>query len=373
MNQTHLSRSIRINLLFIVLLWGSVVFGKEPEVHIGRDDRAAIDARIHETIETAGVLLDEAQLSQHISDILIRLIGIQPGTAPPYRIRIINSSELNAFSLSDGTVYISLGIFGMIDNDAQLAMLIAHEIAHVKSDHHRLIRYEMHKRSSSTLWGFNSRYNLRVALSGFSKSQERQADSLAVEMIIQSGYNAWEAKNFFITMYNWLKYKEKSYNEKFATHPKISSRYHAVKKHLQNIGYDSTSGITGEDTYHAAVASCQQQIIDLLIQSNCVNELYAMALSRLNNEQPFAEWFYLRGSLLEKYYPVDSFPVAHYSLTTALAKRPSLTESFRELGWLFLKNDKPDSARTYLSQYLMHTPTAPDTALILYYLDLLNE
>ena len=95
---------------------------------------------------------------------------------------MINSPELNAFSLSDGSIYISLGMFGMIDNDAQLAMLIVHEIAHVNLDHHRRFRRELHRKAAANaFWGGNTPYSLRTALGGFSVSQENQADSAVLD------------------------------------------------------------------------------------------------------------------------------------------------------------------------------------------------
>lgn len=366
-----LLRISRIYPLLFVL--ASHTAGYEHEVDIQRSDRAAIDARIHESIETAGILLEDRVLEQHINNIVAQLAGIQPGTAPPYRVRIISSPELNAFSLSDGTVYMSLGIFGLIENDAQLALLLAHEIAHVDLDHHRLFRYELHRKAAATFWGGSTPYGLRVALSGFSKKQERQADSIGLETVMQHGFNAWSAKDFFSTMYHWLKYKEKSYRKEVATHPKLSQRYKTVVKRLKRMKIDTTSGIVGDSSYHRAIHHHQQKIVNLLMQSNCVNELYVMALSRLDNNQPYPEWFYLRGSLMERYNPVDSFPVAHYSLTTAVRNDPGFTAGFRDLGWLFLKNEEYDSARTYLSRYLTHTPHAADSALILFYLESLDE
>jgi predicted Zn-dependent protease len=362
---------VKACLLLFVLT--TLVFAYENEVEIQRSDRAAIDARLHEAIETAGILLEDVILEQHINGIVAQLTGIQPGTAPPYRIRIINSGELNAFSLSDGTVYMSLGIFGLIDNDAQLAMLLAHEIAHVNLDHHRLFRHELHRKTAASFWGGSTPYNLRVALSGFSKSQEFQADSIALQTVIERGYNAWAAKNLFRRMYYWLRYKEKSYKKEVTTHPKISQRYKIIVKRLKRLNIDSTRGIVGDSSYHTAVRHHQQKIINLLLQSNCVNELYVMALSKLDGNQPYPEWFYLRGSLMERYNPVDSFPVANYSLTTTIRNDPSFTAGFRDLGWLYLKNEQYDSARVYLSQYLTHTPNAPDSALILFYLESLNE
>ncbi len=347
---------------------------KRREVVIQRSDRAAIDARVHEAVEVAGVLLHEEALSEHLNRIVARLVNVPQGTVPPYRILLINGSETNAFSLSDGTVYISLGIFSMIDNDAQLALLLAHEIAHVRLDHHRRFRYELHERAAgSVLFGGDTPYNLRVAMSGFSRSLEKEADSCALRNCIESGYNVWVAKELISTMYSWLKYKEKGYRSSTATHPRFAERYQASKKMLEEIGVDSTSGMVNKQEYYEVLQPHMAHIVRLLRQSNSVRELYKMALRKLDDDVPQPEWYYLRGSLLEHYAPKDSFPVAVYSLTSAFRNDTSNTRSVRDLGWLYLKNGNCDSARVCLERYLAVAPAATDGAIVRFYLERLGE
>jgi predicted Zn-dependent protease len=357
-----------------IFLYYTIAVSWEREIEIHRQDIAAVDATVHEAIETANVLLSAPELEQHIAVMMTLITGTLPGTVPPYRIKVINSSEINAFSLSDGTIYISLGMFGLVDNDAQLAWLLAHEISHVNLNHHRLFRYELHKRTAQNLLPFdNTSFNLRTALSGFSIAQERAADSSALSIIISRGYNAWTGKNILYTMYTWLKYKEKDYDSTNATHPQLSERYKTSRNRLKTINFDTTSGIIGDSSYQAAINNYQYKIIGLLRESNSVNELYAMTKAKIRKNGSIPDWHYLRGSLMERFYPVDSFFIAQTELSTALKLDPSFTIGLRDLGWLFLKNKQYDSARTYLSQYLVHNPQAPDSSLILYYLESISE
>ena len=359
--------------LMLILLY-TVAFAWDNEVEINPVDMADLDARVHEAIETAGILVNDSKLEQHLNELTAQISAVLPGTVPPYRIRIIKSSELNAFSLSDGTIYISLGMFGLIDNDAQMAMLLAHEISHIDLDHHRLFRYELHKTAAfNSFWGGNTPYNLRTALSGFSITQEQAADSSALSIIINRGYNAWASIGLLQTMYIWLKYKERSYDSTIATHPRLYTRYNTCKDHLIKVHFDTTKGYIGDSTYLAAIKKQQRSIVNLLQQSNCVNELYAMTRKKIERYGNVPDWHYLRGSIMERFHPVDSFAIAYNELNTALRLDPSLTAGLRDLGWLFLKNKQYDSARTYLSQYLVHNPHASDSSTILFYLESINE
>lgn len=361
-------------ILLPVFMYCTIATSWEREIEIQRQDIAAVDATVHEAIETANVLLSAPDLEQHVAEIITQITGSLPGTVSPYRVKIINSSEINAFSLSDGTIYISLGIFGLIDNDAQLAWLLSHEISHVNLNHHRLFRYELHKRTSQNLLPFdNTSFSLRTALSGFSIAQERAADSSALSILISRGYNAWIGKNILYTMYTWLKYKEKDYDSTNATHPQLSERYTTSRNHLKSINIDTTSGIVGDSSYQVAISRYQYRIIGLLRESNSVNELYSMTKTKIKKNSTIPDWHYLRASLMERFYPVDSFAVAQTEFSTALKLDPSFTIGLRDLGWLFLKNGQYDSARTYLSQYLVHNPQAPDSSLILYYLESIRD
>jgi len=81
-----------------------------------------------------------------------------------------------------------------------------------------------------------------------------------------------------------------------------------------------------------------------------------------------AEWHYLKGLILERYNPVDSFAIAYQSFKKAIACNPGFTKAFRETGWLFLKNNKKDSAAVYLKKYLSDTPDASDMVVLQFYL-----
>lgn len=362
----------RLCLFLVVLSTFAYTWDREVEIH--REDMADVDSHVHEAIETAGILVKDSKLEEHLNELTANLASSLPGTVPPYRIRVIKSSELNAFSLSDGTIYISLGMFGIIDNDAQLAMLLAHEISHVDLDHHRLFRYELDKNAAiNSFWGGNTPYNLRTALSGFSISQEKAADSSALSILINHGYNAWVGMSLLNTMYIWLKYKEKSYDSATATHPALSTRFNTCKDYLKKVHFDSTKGYIGDSTFMAAIRKQQQSIINLLQQSNCVNELYAMAKSKIDKYSAVPYWHYLQGSIMERFHPVDSFNIAQNELKKALKIDPSFLPGLRDLGWLFLKNKQYDSARAYLSQYLIHNPHSSDSTMILFYLESINE
>lgn len=371
-NTRSLFHICRFCLLMMIL--NTLASAWENEVEIHPADLADVDARIHEAIETAGILVNEPILEKHLNELTTYIADALPGTVPPYRVRIIKSSELNAFSLADGTIYISLGMFGIIDNDAQLAMLLAHEISHIDLDHHRKFRYELDKNAAiNGLWGGNTPYNLRTALSGFSIAQEQAADSSALSILEKRGFNAWIGMSLLNTMYIWLEYKERTYDSTIATHPGLSTRYNTCKNRLIADHIDSTKGFIGDSSYLAAIRKHQRSIVNLLQQSNCVNELYAMTKSKIDKYGAVPDWHYLRGSIMERFDPVDSFTIARNELDTAMRMDPSFIFGLRDLGWLFLKNKQYDSARACLSQYLIHNPHARDSSMILFYLESINE
>ncbi len=363
---------------FLILFFGSLAIFAERELTLLKEDMAVIDSRAHDRIDASKIIIEDESLNQYLKQVVLKLHNNDYQQAENFSIKVYSSAALNAFSKSDGTIYICLPILGMIDNEAQLAFLLAHEMTHWSQNHHMEMKYELHTQAlkaaqsqiAGSIFGVSGAgsQSAQIALSGFSKKHEHEADSIALAMVSLSGYNPWAAKEFFMTMYTWLKHKEKKRVAKYATHPKLMKRYKACKNRIINNNTDTTSGEIGKDSYHSVLQPYHIKIAELLLQSNSVYELHAMAIQKSNTDYTSPKWRYLRGKLLEVYFAKDSFSVARKELHSAAHDTFPIVQSFRDLGWLYLKNGKTDSASLYFNEYLQANQSAKDAELIRYYL-----
>jgi len=168
-----------------------------------------------------------------------QLADRSPRNNLPYFFRIIDTSEINAFAIPGGHIYINLGVLQVAENEVEILGILSHEIGHVVGRHgaKQIIRQQW---ASIALTSAIQRYpNYYAYLAGnlfgqlgflkLSRDAEREADELGFQILIQSGYDP----HGMITMFEKLKerYKrEPNRLEKlFLTHPPTDERIQDLK------------------------------------------------------------------------------------------------------------------------------------------------
>src|SRR3989304_2370487 len=106
---------------------GMTFFKPEEDIQLGQD--AAKDA------EQQLRLLKNAQVDEYLNQVGKRLARHAPGFKFPYGFKGVNQSEINAFALPGGALYVNRGTIEAAKNEAELAGVMAHEIAHVALRH----------------------------------------------------------------------------------------------------------------------------------------------------------------------------------------------------------------------------------------------
>ena len=157
-------------------------------------------------------LLAERTVQEYVSHLGDSLIpeGAK-GTRRPieFRFFIVEDPEINAASLPDGTLLINTGLLGAIENEAQLAFILSHEMAHVLQVHYRReVEETRGSRVGLTIAGlaasafignagmFMAQIGIASAVNGHQRELENQADRLALQNVIEHGYDPREAPNF---------------------------------------------------------------------------------------------------------------------------------------------------------------------------------
>lgn len=138
----------------------------------------------------------------------LRLVSDRPSEA--YKVTILNSPTVNAFALPNGYVYLTRGLLALANDSAEIASVIAHEIAHV-SGRHAMERAELESRSvlvsrvqaevldnpgASQLMRDQS----KIALASFSRQQELDADEAGIRAIAKAGFESYGGARFLIAL-----------------------------------------------------------------------------------------------------------------------------------------------------------------------------
>ncbi len=102
----------------------------EDEQMLWRRAREEQDA-----INGSGVLYQDAEIENYLNRIARKLRANSISPDIPFQIKVVQDSNLNAFAFPDGVIYVHTGILARMDNEAQLAALLAHEMVHCTHRH----------------------------------------------------------------------------------------------------------------------------------------------------------------------------------------------------------------------------------------------
>jgi len=184
-----------------------VVRGKDPQTGIG-----VIEFRQGKKVQGRMKLLAVPSAQEYVSQLGDSLLpsGTKGTTRSlEFRFFVVEDPTINAASLPDGTLLINTGLLGAIDNEAQLAFILSHEIAHVLQVHHRReIDETRGKRIGLIIAGvaagafignaglFMAEIGIASVVNGHQRELENQADRLGLQNVIEHGYDPREAPKF---------------------------------------------------------------------------------------------------------------------------------------------------------------------------------
>jgi predicted Zn-dependent protease len=142
---------------------------------------------------------------------LVRRVGARVAPAHPvddyqrFRFGVIDSPVPNAFALPDGQVYVHSGLLAILENEAQLAGVLAHECMHVEG-HHGILGARDARRKvggmvalSIALGQWASLVNIALvhAIIGYTRDLEQEADLRAIDRVVEAGYDPREMPGVF--------------------------------------------------------------------------------------------------------------------------------------------------------------------------------
>ncbi len=212
----------------------TVLYGTEKEVKIGEAVSRQFDN--HFKINT------DVDVNERVTNILRRLVAVCDRKELVYTIKVIDDKEeLNAVSLPGGYIYVYKGLIDKLDNDDQLACVIAHEVGHVTAKHaikklesiygYTLLQLlAIQTRDANVARGVNAAF--MSMFFEYSQQDEFLADKLGIKYAKAAGFNADEIANVLKKLKEAQKkgpIREFSY---WRTHPFLSERMAMVNQEL---------------------------------------------------------------------------------------------------------------------------------------------
>ena len=165
----------------------------------------------------------------------------------PFTIRVIDSDEINAMALPGGFFYVNSGLILAADNEAEVAGVMAHEIAHVAAHHAMREQTRLNYAQFGTIplifiggglgYGLYEASGLAVPITflQFSRDFERQADFLGVEYMYRAGYDPQALPSMFEKIEHLEKTKPGMIAKAFSDHPQTPDRILATQQEIAHL------------------------------------------------------------------------------------------------------------------------------------------
>ncbi|HEU4931110.1 MAG TPA: M48 family metallopeptidase [Pyrinomonadaceae bacterium] len=195
----------------------------EKEVRMGREAAAEVDRQAK--------FVDDPLITEYVNRVGQNIV-LHSDAKVPFTIKVIDSDEVNAFALPGGFFYVNKGLLLAADNEAELAGVMAHEIAHVAARHAvenqtkaSLLEYAALGGSIflGGIPGMIYQNTAGIGLLGifmkFSRGAEEEADKLGVQYMYAAGYDPGAMATMFEKLEAKNKKKPGFIARAFSTHP----------------------------------------------------------------------------------------------------------------------------------------------------------
>jgi len=206
----------------------------------------ALGKGLAQEVERSAKIIDDPVISEYVNRVGQNLVRNSDAKVP-FTIKVIDGEEVNAFALPGGFFFVYSGLILKADNEAELAGVMAHEIAHVAARHgtRQATRGEIANLASIPLifMGGWAGYGIRQAASvlvpvgflKFSRGFESEADMLGLEYMYKTGYDPTAFVDFFEKIETLEKRKPGTMAKVFSTHPPTDDRIRNAQKNIQEI------------------------------------------------------------------------------------------------------------------------------------------
>jgi predicted Zn-dependent protease len=146
---------------------------------------------------------------RYLDAILVKLAAAGDTASEPFKVTILNSPTVNAFAMPPSSLYVTRGLLALADDGAEVASVMAHEIAHITA-RHAIQREEEEKRAAlisqtanviqSPAKGEEVETTARRTIASFSRQQELEADQAGIRAVAKAGFDPYGAPRFLAAL-----------------------------------------------------------------------------------------------------------------------------------------------------------------------------
>jgi predicted Zn-dependent protease len=315
-----------------------------------------------------------------------------------FTFTLVADPSLNAFAMPDGTVVIHSGLLAVLENEAQLATVLGHEIAHATHRHgYRGFKDQQKKQmwfglagmatgvalGSQTdsplvglLSGVGMNLALQAAVNGHGRKLEDEADVLGLHYMVEAGYDYTEAPEVWRVFNRYTKDQSKVSNFFFSNHSTHAARINNLTKAI-NADYRAqvprTKLRTNEEEYQKIAERVQKENAVANLQSQEYARAQRGLAAQLERNPNDANAHYNMGRVLWAQGGAQNAEQVLEAFGNAIQLDPTFAAPWRDAGMVFYELRDASRAAKAFERYLQLAPDAPEGQKIRAFLNSMRQ
>jgi Zn-dependent protease with chaperone function len=254
----------------------------------------------------SGRVIYNCEASEYVEKVADKLLKNNQNLRNELSFYIVKSTDVNAFTYSNGMVFVHIGLLANVKSEAQLAFILAHEISHYQL-HHSFEKYkqskiQQKKAAKSNGDGAEAFLNLM----SYSRDKELEADKNGLKLFLQSDY----ASSASLGVFDVLKFADyplenkmilresfetpffkispiifpdtasliqniEDANDSLSTHPNILNRITNIKKELKNTSEKGSNFLVSENQFNQIKRAARIELSNIyLLERNYISAFY---------------------------------------------------------------------------------------------------
>lgn len=231
---------------------------------IGPEKERQIGFGIAATVAGRYELVDDAELNRYVN-LVGQAVAQQSirGGEVAFRFGVLDTEDVNAFAAPGGYIFVTRGALSLLESEADLAGVLAHEVAHVDQKH---VLDEIRRSSvmesvrdetqlSGALLDAISEFGSSLLFTGLSREDEMEADSLGLLYATATGYQPGGLAAFLAKLVEAEEQEAAGMREWTASHPSTAERLEALRGQMSRAGLRADSGTAAAERFRQYVGS----------------------------------------------------------------------------------------------------------------------
>ncbi len=364
--------------------------GERPELSTDEAGLWMAMDKVENKLKTSGHVVTDPTLNRYVRDVHCKIVLAY---CQEVRIYIVENPEFNAAMAPNGVMVLWTGMLLRTENEAQLAVVLGHEMAHYLQRHSLQVWRDMRNKMGALMFiqlaamaagqfagvpaagaiGPAAALITQGSIFAFTRDKEREADQLGLEMIAKAGYDPTEAPKIWEALV-----EERDADDDsgplifFSTHPTSEERIENLTSQAKTLRGHNERLFVGRDELRAVVTP----MLGKLLHEEVHKREYARTEVLLNRliqvGVGLAELYFSLGELYRLRAEEGDADKAVAAYRNSVNADETPAELYRSLGLVLEKKGDTAGARDAFTNYLKAMPEATDREMVQWYISTLK-